>query len=68
VEQKAAKIVYTNYRGETAIRTVVPVKIWFGSCEWYPDEQWLLNAYDLDRRADRTFALKNIKAWLGAAP
>ena len=27
---------YTNYRGERAYRTVLPVRIWFGETEWHP--------------------------------
>jgi predicted DNA-binding transcriptional regulator YafY len=61
---QVVQVVYTNYRGETAKRTILPRRIWFGTCEWYPEDQWLLDAFDLDRGADRTFALKNIRSWL----
>lgn len=56
-------IVYTNYRGETSVRRIVPEKIWFGSTEWHPEEQWLLDAVDLEKNAPRSFALKDIRAW-----
>lgn len=65
-EEKAVRVLYTNYRGETTIRRVLPKSIWFGSCEWYPSEQWLLDVIDLERSVERVFALKNIRAWLGA--
>ena len=56
---------YTNYRGETALRRIVPRAIRFASTEWHPGEQWLLDAYDLDKGADRSFAMKDILEWLG---
>ena len=36
---KAVKILYTNYRGETSYREILPEKIWFGSTEWHPEAQ-----------------------------
>lgn len=54
---------YTNYRGETAERRIIPMRIRFGSSEWHPEEQWLLDAFDLDRGADRSFALKDVTEW-----
>src|SRR5690349_10917823 len=54
---------YTNYRGETADRRIVPICIRFGSTEWHPEEQWLLEAFDLDRNAPRAFALKDVLEW-----
>lgn len=63
--QKAEQvfIVYTNYRGETAVRKIIPKKIWFGKTNWHPDEQWLLTAFDLSKNADRDFAMKDIRCW-----
>ena len=60
---KVVNILYTNYRGETAIRKIIPKKIWFGSTDWHPGEQWLLDAEDLEKKADRSFAMKDIKSW-----
>lgn len=48
---------YTNWRGETAQRTVVPKRIWFGSTDWHPEPGWLMTAHDLEKAADRDFAL-----------
>ena len=64
VEQKAIQIIYTNHRGETAIRRIVPARIWFGATEWHPEEQWLLDAIDLERQVPRSFALRDIRAYL----
>lgn len=62
-QRKAIKIVYTNYRGETASRHVVPQRVWFGATDWHPEEQWLLDAIDLDKGAERSFALLDIKSY-----
>jgi predicted DNA-binding transcriptional regulator YafY len=63
-KKKVVKILYTNYRGETAIRTITPEKIWFGETEWHPGEQWLLDAFDLEKQTMRSFAMKDIKSWV----
>lgn len=51
------KVWYTNYRGETSLRTVTPKKIWLGKTEYHPEEQWIITAYDHDKKADRDFAM-----------
>ena len=60
---KEVKILYTNWKGETSVRSIVPKELFFGSSEWHKEDQWLLRADDLDEKAKRTFALKDIKAW-----
>lgn len=56
-------ILYTNYRGETARRKIIPSSIWFGSTEYHPKAQWLLEAYDVEKGADRTFAIADVAEW-----
>jgi hypothetical protein len=56
---RSLSIDYTNYRGETAARNIIPRSVRFGSTEWHPEEQWLLLAWDNDKQADREFALKD---------
>ncbi len=51
------RMTYTNYRGETAVRTVTPIQVDFGSTDWHPEPQWLMSAYDHDKGAHREFAL-----------
>jgi hypothetical protein len=50
---------YTNYRGETAMRTVLLIRIEFGSTEWHPEPQWLLHGVDMDKAMGRAFALRD---------
>ena len=64
-ENKSVRILYTNYRGETTLRTIVPDKIHFGKTEWHPEPQWLLEAHDVEKGANRSFAMKDIGAWIG---
>jgi predicted DNA-binding transcriptional regulator YafY len=57
------KFTYTNWRGETAERAVVPSSIEFGATEYHSEPQWLLKAWDLDKQAVRDFAMKDISNW-----
>ncbi|HOV76133.1 MAG TPA: hypothetical protein PK967_19430 [Candidatus Hydrogenedentes bacterium] len=61
--EQSISIVYTNYKGRTSVRHIVPKEIVFGKNEWHPEEQWLLVAHDIDKNADRTFAVRDIRAW-----
>lgn len=61
---KNAKIIYTNWRGETSERSIVPIKIWFGSTKWHNGKQWFIRALDVEKNEERDFALKDIKKWV----
>ncbi|MGE0190448.1 MAG: hypothetical protein AB7T63_00255 [Planctomycetota bacterium] len=52
-------VIYKNWRGETSIRRIKPHGIWFGTTQWHPHPQWLLNAFDLEKQAERSFALSD---------
>jgi len=62
-KDKKVKILYTNYRGETKIREIIPEKIWYGTTEWHPENDWILDAFDLEKKSIRSFSIKDIKAW-----
>ncbi len=66
--KQAVRILYTNHRGDTAWRRIVPESIQWGSTDWHPEPQWLLWAFDLDRDAVRTFALRDIWRWGTLSP
>lgn len=55
-------LTYTNWRGETSARAIIPRYVWFGSTEWHPEPQWLLRATDTEKAAERDFALKDFGA------
>lgn len=61
--QQEVTIVYTNWRGETGRRRIRPLHVAFENNEWHPETQWLLYAIDLDKGAERTFAMANIHQW-----
>lgn len=55
---------YRNWEGKVADRSVRPKRIFFGKSEWHPDPQFMLLAHDLDRDAERCFALQDILEFL----
>jgi len=58
------RVEYTNYRGETAVRVIVPILIWYGHTEYHPEDQWLLKALDKGKDQIRDFAMADMKpAW-----
>lgn len=61
--EKCVEIIYTNYRGQTNTRKIIPEKVWYGSTQWHPEKQWLLDAHDVSKDALRNFAVKDIKNW-----
>ena len=63
MNEKTVEIVYKNWRGEVGVRQIIPEKIWFGTTEWYPEEQWLLDAFDCGKQESRTFAMSDIREW-----
>lgn len=60
-----ATIDYTNWRGERALRVIRPLSIYWGSNQWHPEKQWLLDAIvEKDGERDvRAFAMKDIHSW-----
>jgi predicted DNA-binding transcriptional regulator YafY len=54
---------YRNHRGETALRRVLPLRLWYGATAWHPEPQWLLDAVDTERGVERSFALRDVLAW-----
>jgi predicted DNA-binding transcriptional regulator YafY len=53
---------YTNWEGKTANRTIQPVGLYWGHTSYHPEDQWILVAWDMDKKAIRHFALKDMKA------
>lgn len=54
---EAVEIVYVNWRGEQAVRSIVPMRIHFGTSPWHAEPQWLLHAQDLDKGVDRVIRI-----------
>ena len=47
-EKKKVTILYTNWKGETKYRNIIPMSVEFKATQWHPEEQWILNAMDMD--------------------
>lgn len=62
------EIVYRNWKGETAVRRIIPIRWWFGSTQWHPEPQWLLSAIDVEKNAERDFAYDGILRLLTPFP
>lgn len=58
---KTLRFTYTNYRGETAEREVVPMDFWFGESFFHTGPQWFLKAFDVEKATIRDFAMADIK-------
>ena len=54
---------YTNWRGEVSDRRAIPVRLWFGATEWHLEPQYLLDAWDMEKEAMRSFAMRDIRGW-----
>lgn len=58
---KEIKFYYCNWRGKTALRTIIPIKLWYGSTKWHPEKQWFIRATDVEKGEERDFALLDMK-------
>lgn len=57
---RVVRINYRNYKGEERLRTIIPASLWWGATAWHPEEQWLLEAMDIEKGEMRDFALKDL--------
>ena len=57
------EIDYVNWRGQRSTRTIKPLRLVWGSNEWHPTPQWLVEAIDCEKGDVRGFALKGIRTW-----
>jgi predicted DNA-binding transcriptional regulator YafY len=60
---KRVTIDYVNWKGERGLRLILPDTITFSSNKWHPTPQWLLRAFDVEKKAWRHFAMADIKNW-----
>jgi hypothetical protein len=52
-------VLYRNHRDEIATRRITPLSVHFGVSVHHATPQWLLQCWDHDRRAERTYSLKD---------
>lgn len=68
MDTTVVSIDYTNWRGERSERRIRPLRLLFENSEWHHETQWVLEAFDLEKRAKRSFAIANIHSWKPAVP
>lgn len=61
---------YIDHEGKRAWQHVVPSTncIFWGHTYYYPEQQWLVIAYDIDMGRWREFAMCDIKEWCTNEP
>lgn len=62
-KEEIVKLRYKNWKGEVKVRTVWPMRIWYGSTEYHKDPQWLMKVYDMDKEDYRDYALRDVEEW-----
>lgn len=51
---------YTNWKGKTSERRALFTTLQFGATPHHPEPQLLIHGYDLDKKAPRTYAVKDM--------
>ncbi len=64
LESIAIKVLYTNWKGETDQRRIIPLSVKYGKTEYHPEGQWLMEVWDVDKKAYRIYAFAGIKKWI----
>lgn len=66
IENKKVVIDYTNWKGERRERIITPTLVFWGSTNYHPEVQWLMNAVDEEKHEQRTFSMSGIHSWRAA--
>ena len=61
--RQRVEIEYTNSRGCTKKRHIIPIQIEYRATETHPKPSWVLIARDLDADVDMMFLMDRIKQW-----
>lgn len=59
-DRRRVGFTYKNYNDVISKRTVYPKRVWFGTTPYHVEPQWIMDAYDLDKKADRSFAMRDM--------
>jgi len=54
------KVKYKNWQGQIGIRTIIPLPVHYGHTDFHSHDQWLLDVWDVEKDAQRTYALMDI--------
>ena len=58
------KVKYKNYQGEIGIRNIIPQNVYYGSTEFHKTDQWLMDVWDVEKDAQRTYAMLDIMEFI----
>src|SRR5262245_13884247 len=58
---REVQLYYTNWRGETRARRVVPIRMWFGKTDYHPEPGWMVKALDCEDGRVKDFALAGFR-------
>lgn len=54
------KVKYKNWQGNISIRNIIPQNIYYGNTQFHKEDQWLMNVWDVEKDAQRTYAMLDI--------
>jgi len=60
IPSKSIKVKYKNWNCEIGIRTIIPVSVYYGHTDYYKENQWLMDVFDVDKDDLRTYAMMDI--------
>lgn len=63
IDAAIVTIDYTNYKGERRKRRIMPMDIEFRVTPHHTTPQWILHAWDIEKDARRSYAMKDIHSW-----
>tara|TARA_Y100000310_G_C20438617_1_gene694954 strand:+ start:342 stop:581 length:240 start_codon:yes stop_codon:yes gene_type:complete len=55
---------YVNWRREKRIRAARVERFYFGSTEYHTEDQWLMEGFDFDKKANRIYACSDITGFV----
>ncbi len=60
---RGVTILYRNWQGAVAYRRVLPLSWEHRASEYHAEPQYLVLAWDYDKRAFRRFAMRDVLCW-----
>jgi hypothetical protein len=66
--RRLVQVDYDDPAAGRAWHTIRPHALYFGSTDWNPENQWLLDADDIETGDRRDLAMSNIRAWRPMVP
>ena len=54
------KVKYKNWKGEIGTRSIIPARVYYGHTDYHKEDQWLMDVWDVDKGAPRTYAMMDI--------